>query len=93
MSSPVSLEKDSSPRLVEATDRHTKKVKVREKHDDTIASKDDKRDMESMEVNMEDVSTDEGLTEEISFKDKLVGSKGRSTMQKSPFNSDIDLLD
>ena len=91
--SPVSLEKDSSPLLAEANDRHTKKVKVSEKHDATSANQDEEVGMESMELNMEDAIADEGLTEGITFKDKLVGSKGLSALQKSPFDSDIDLLD
>ena len=48
MSSPVSLEKDSSSPLAEASDRHTKKVKVREKNDDTLNGSDGERDMESI---------------------------------------------
>ena len=91
MSSPVSLEKDLSSPFAEASDRHTKKVKVREKNDDTLNGIDDERDMESIEMNMEDLSTDEGLMKGMSFKDKLMGSKENSTVQKTPFDSDIDL--
>ena len=93
MSSTVAREKDSSPPIAEASDRHTKKVKVREKQIDTGASKEDRVNMESIEVNMEDVGTEEGLTEGISFKDKLVGLNGRSMVQKSLFDLDIELLD
>ena len=71
MRSPIVLEKDSSPPIAEVTDCHTKKVKVREKQDDPGATEKDKGNMESMEVNMEDVGIEEGLTEGISFKDKL----------------------
>ena len=62
MSSLVALEKDSSPPIAEVFDHHTKKVKVKEKQIDTGASKEDRVNMESIKVNMEDVGTEEGLT-------------------------------
>ena len=88
-----SMEKEWSPPLAEASDRHTKKVKVREKQVDTSTSQDEEVNLESTEVYMEDVATNVGVMEGLSFKDKLVGSRGVSTQQKSPFDSDIDLLD
>ena len=85
----LSLEKDSTPSLLEENDCHTKKVKVMEKQDDKTIAQGVDPGIKDMEVNMEDVAASLGLTKGVSFKDKLVGMEQKSSAQKKPFATDI----
>ena len=85
--------KEVAPSLAEAIDRHTKKVKIRDQVFDVYDGVNKVLVGENGDVHMGGVESGNEFEVGISFKDKLLGSKGNSKSRLSSIDLDLQEQD